>query len=299
MFHATRTTSKPTLMPHIDTTPRTPHTPRYTANAVELMLGEPVEAARGVALQLGVPHLELFERLSRGVRAIVEECDAHGSEEDKRWLRYVLEEPAGHHEGLMEAGRAGQMLEYFVKHPIAVAAGLEMVHVVALRWYTSPAFAALNGPLRRETAGAPHPFAATITFLAEGLRRLRAQACSEMSDGARQLDQVRIWRGMRNVTTPERIMQVGGTEKAMLSCTPKLASAAQFAASRTSLIFLITTRSFMQCGASLRFLSCFPHEEEYCYPPCTYLRPTGRWQRVELNGTQHCTVIEVTPHVGT
>ncbi len=36
----------------------------------------------------------MHDRLARGVRAIEEEFAAHGTEEDKRWLRHVLHEPA-------------------------------------------------------------------------------------------------------------------------------------------------------------------------------------------------------------
>ena len=46
------------------------------------------------------------------------------------------------------------------------------------------------------------------------------------------------------------------------------------------------------------FLSCLPHEREVCYPPCTYLKPTGRTQRVEMSDELTCVVLEVTPHVG-
>ena len=92
--------------------------------------------------------------------------------------------------------------------------------------------------------------------------------------------------------------RTGGTERAMLSCTPDLPTAARFAAGREAMLFLVTAKSFMQRGAALDFLSCLPHEREVCFPPCTYLKPTGRTQRVELPGELRCVVIEVTPHVG-
>ena len=107
-------------------------------------------------------------------------------------------------------------------------------------------------------------------------------------------------RGLRRSAAPPTVAFIFGlrTFRSLLSCTPDLATAARFATSRSSLLFLITARSFMQRGASLRFLSCFPSESEYAYPPCTYLRPTGRWQRVELSDMSQCVVMEVTPQFG-
>ena len=64
----------------------------------------PTPAARGVATIVGVPYLELLTRMSKGVAAIVEECEEHGTDEAKHWLNYVLHEAAAHHEGLQEDG---------------------------------------------------------------------------------------------------------------------------------------------------------------------------------------------------
>ena len=261
---------------------------KYTADAADLLLSEPGEAARGVAHHLGVPYLELLTRMGRGVQAITDEFESHGTDDDKRWLHYVLHEPAAHHEGLQDPERAGVHLAYFVAHPKTRAAGLEEVHVVALRLYTSTAFASLNDPLRQSTGGA-HPFAVTVAFVAEGIKRLRA-----VDAGARA--PLRLWRGLCNVRGD--IPRTGGTEPAMLSCTPDLEMAARFATSRQALLFLVTAKTFMQRGASLDFLSCFPQECEVCFPPCTYLKPTGRAQSVELPGELRCVVVEVTPHIG-
>ena len=55
--------------------------------------------------------------------------------------------------------------------------------------------------------------------------------------------------------------------------------AASFAHSRASLLLLVNTEgAFMQRGASLVWLSTAPHERECVFPPCTYLKPTGRTQ---------------------
>lgn len=44
-----------------------------------------------------------MERMDRGEQAIIDECEAHASEEEKRELHYVLKEKAGDH----EEGRVG------------------------------------------------------------------------------------------------------------------------------------------------------------------------------------------------
>ena len=274
---------------------------KYTSDAADLLLKDPSEAARGIVHQLGLPYLELLARMAKGVEAIKEDMAASGTADDKRWLHYVLHEPAAAHEGLHDPTRVGKHLDYFINHPKTRAAGLEEVHVVALRLYTSQAYSSLNEPLRRPNG--PHPFAATIAFVSEGIKRLRTINAPERvwnasshSIDVEERGSVRLWRGLCNVRG--EITRMGGTELAPLSCTPDLATAAQFAMSREALLFLVTAKNFMQRGAALDFLSCLPHEREVCYPPCTYLKPTGRRQQVELPGELRCVVIEVTPHVG-
>ena len=38
----------------------------------------------------------------------------------------------------------------------------------------------------------------------------------------------------------------------------------------------------MNRGADVSFLSAFPNEKEYLYPPLTYLKPTGRKEVVKF-----------------
>ena len=108
---------------------------------------------------------------------------------------------------------------------------------------------------------------------------------------------------MRNVVMMDELRQAGGTELAPLSTTPDMALAARFAAGRAALLFAVCTtdasgaESFMLRGASLQWLSTMPHEREVLYPPCTYLKPTGRTSELELEGGATCTVVEVTPFV--
>ena len=59
----------------------------------------------------------------------------------------------------------------------------------------------------------------------------------------------------------------------------------------------IKTKSFMQRGADLEYLSAFPAEKELLYPPLTFLQPTG-WSMEHSVGGVKFTVIEVEPFAG-
>jgi hypothetical protein len=79
-----------------------------------------------------------------------------------------------------------------------------------------------------------------------------------------------------------------------MSTTTDIKTAVQYSLSSESLIFMIVTENALQRGASLSWLSAFPTEEEICFPPLTYLQPTGRTQVVKTNGMRF-TVVEVKP----
>ena len=73
-----------------------------------------------------------------------------------------------------------------------------------------------------------------------------------------------------------------------------------YAMATHSLIFKIRTDSFMTRGASLRWVSAFPDEDECLFPPLTYLRPTGKpAETVQVvEDGRRITVVEVLPHLG-
>lgn len=60
------------------------------------------------------------------------------------------------------------------------------------------------------------------------------------------------------------------------------------------LLFKLRTCGFIDRGADLAFLSAFPDEIEYLYPPLTYLLPTGREDTITV-GKVEFSVIEVEP----
>ena len=168
----------------------------------------------------------------------------------------------------------------------------QMAHVAAVRLYTTGAYKVLNSPMRDKERTAPHPLPVTISFLTAAIGKLRALGVD--ATGARKLD---LWRGMREVTVPPSFMQHGGTELAPMSTSTRLEVAVQYSAASTSLLFKLRTDSFMQRGASMEWLSCFPTEEEMLYPPLTFLKPTGKKAVVPYKG-RTLTVVEVTPIFG-
>merc|ERR1711879_101287 len=62
----------------------------------------------------------------------------------------------------------------------------------------------------------------------------------------------------------------GGTELAPMSTTKERAVAAKYANGRDSVIFSYKTQA-LTTGVELQFLSVYPKEREYLYPPGTFL----------------------------
>ena len=225
-----------------------------------------------------------------GTAAIVDEFEEHGTDEDKECLRYVLHEQASEKlctNGMRDEGRHGERLADFVSSEPARNARLAEPHVLALRLYTTAAYQSLNNPLRDTNRTEAHPFAATVSFLTDGIKRLRGVDTSNEA-----LD---LWRGVRNVKATSAFERDGGAEYAPMSTTADPAIAVNYGRSEATLLLKITTRSFMDRGADLTFLSAFPGEKEYLFPPLTYLQPTGRREVVPV-GSAEFTVVEVEPH---
>jgi len=239
------------------------------------------------------------------------DCDAGGTRTDRK-----------------AADGLGCVLADFVYSKEARQAELTTAHVLALRLYSTAAFKALNAPLRNFERTEAHPLAATVCVLAEGIKKLRA-----LDTENRPVD---LWRGMRNLSASDTFEESGGTEFAVvlsrtqtvafpqLPYTPLLKGpgfespaegkmsttldpvvAVKYAMGASSLLFKLRTDSFMDRGADIAFLSAFPSEREYVFPPLTYLKPTGRTETIQIdvgeaaNGSPKTalTVIEVQPHV--
>ena len=171
--------------------------------------------------------------------------------------------------------------------------------MVALRLYTTAAYVLINNPLRTIGAagGEPHPLPVTVAYITDGISRLRA-TYANLPDASSKID---FWRGSRNLSLPESFRTDGGTEYAPLSTSANLQVALNYSSSndrvfaKERLLFKVATAGFMDRGANLKYLSAFPNEEEFLYPPFTYLQPTGREEAFEAAGGINYTVVEVVP----
>jgi len=197
-------------------------------------------------------------------------------------------------QGVRDKGQAGQRLEDFCKHPIALKEELKSTEIAALRLYTSSAFEAINKPLRdqkRIAEGRRHPLALVTLMAHEGIKKLRGHGASDAS----ALASVVLWRGLKHVRVTDKFAEVGGTELAPMSTTTELDVAARYsvgAGSTSSLLFRIVTENQLQRGVDLKWLSVFPGEAEVLFAPLTYMQPTGRSQKVEVGGHTF-TIVEV------
>jgi hypothetical protein len=106
-----------------------------------------------------------------------------------------------------------------------------------------------------------------------------------------------MWRGNKDLLVSDEYLSLGGVETSIISTSLTLETAVRYSFSQRPVIFKIVTRSFMERGAYLDWLSVFPFERECCFPPLTFFSPTGRHQIVKLKDGCNLTVIEFTPRM--
>ena len=103
---------------------------------------------------------------------------------------------------------------------------------------------------------------------------------------------------MRDVRLPEVFLEKGGTEVAPMSTTADLRTAVRYAASRSSVLLRLLADSFITRGADISYLSAFPSESEYLYPPLAYLKPARTKPVVYQRGEKlKFVVIDVVPYM--
>jgi len=106
-----------------------------------------------------------------------------------------------------------------------------------------------------------------------------------------------LYRGMRDVKLPPSFLTFGGTEVAPMSTTADLKVAVRYSQSSCSVLLRLRIDSFITCGADISYLSAFPAESEYLYPPLPYLKPTGDKPISVTCGDSTFTVVDVEPHI--
>ena len=55
-----------------------------------------------------------------------------------------------------------------------------------------------------------------------------------------------------------------------------LSVAVRYSMSSSSVLLRLVTDSFIKCGADISYVSAFPSESEYLYPPLSYLQPIDK-----------------------
>ena len=102
---------------------------------------------------------------------------------------------------------------------------------------------------------------------------------------------------MKDVEVPDEFLKKGGTELAPMSTTSDLKVAMQYSKSSQSVLLRLRTEDFMTRGPDISFLSAFPCEAEYLFPPLTYLSPVpGGTQTLEVDDAVY-TVVDVKPRI--
>jgi hypothetical protein len=83
---------------------------------------------------------------------------------------------------------------------------------------------------------------------------------------------------------------------APMSTTMNINTAVSYGISKNALVFKIITENKLQRGADLQWISAFPTEEEFLYPPLTYLQPTGKSKEIKVDEYSFM-IVEVKPTV--
>jgi len=175
---------------------------------------------------------------------------------------------------VLDRGHAGMRLDDFVHHPSARDAKLTRAEVLALRLYTTSMYQSINKPLRdgcSETR--PHPFPSLVANLSHALSSLRVHAAAGADTCTPRGGRV-LWRGVRDFDLSEEFKERGGTELAPMSTTASQTVATEYATrnnAQHSLLLRLNASTFMDSGCDISFLSAFPEEQEFLFPPGTYL----------------------------
>lgn len=277
----------------------------------DIVIGVPVQAARGLRDFLCCETVEYFNRLAQGIDGIYQECVAIGDPELLENYDYVLNQRSSekpYPNGIRDRGRSGAVLDDFLRHPFSKQAKLTRAEVFALRLYTTSSYKHFNEPLRdltRQKTGVPHPMGTAVSLLMDGLKKLRDVRQQDPSKAGRGVEI--LWRGLMNVqekdSWTDSFLEKGGTELGAMSTTVNITIAASASISDECLLFKIKVDGFFSCGADLSFLSAFPDEKEVLFPPLTFLKPSGYTEVLELvyegegSKTKKVTVIEVIPQI--
>lgn len=259
---------------------------KFTAGKMVFGRGGP--AAQGLELYLCLSPQDIAKGLSDGIHAMECEIRQSGDEDDLDNFKYVAERCSltpehipkkiaetlrcgVYHGGAItpdefDKGHGGRTLSDWMQLDEIKIAQLSDAEFVAVRFYTSPSFWRINGPLRR---GEKHPWPMVVMFLSSGIKKLRT--VQAQLNPERFATETTLWRGMKNLEMDmHEFRAVGGTELAPMSTTTSEDVAKHYAESKVPLVFKYKV-SGLKAGVCIQFLSLYPKEQEYVYPPLTFL----------------------------
>jgi hypothetical protein len=207
-----------------------------------------------------------------------------------------------------DTGNKGKKLKDFHDDQASVWAGLFIYEVLVLRLYTSSTYRLFNGPMRSlvrptvlmtdgqnptvlTTDGkkSQHPLRFTIYVLTEGVKKLRAVEAKSDEKGFNSTKE--LWRGMKNMVLDDTFKLSGVTEMAVMSTTSDKEVALKYASSENPLVFKYTTVGLTR-GVKIQFLSLYPKEVEFVYPPLTFLSVVSKPSK-----EGNVTIVEVSPQM--
>ena len=267
-----------------------------------LSFGDDNQAVRGLVDLLGMDDDYANEVLRNGEEMMKREVEAlrgrlgdppdwfhnprqkrDGSWDWNDWVRndtevtehfdYVLNQASSEKEypnGTRDQGRNGVTLQHFLDQPQYRDAGLQRAHVIALRLYTTVVYKYINAPLRDTSLyrDGRHPLAASVYYIHQGIKLLRRCAPNVNGDFV-------LWRAAKNMQANAHFLTHGGTELAPMSTTARLDVALGYLRGMTlnqgAVLFKIIVTNKLNIGADLSWLSAFPTEAEFLYPPMTFL----------------------------
>ncbi|KAJ1480296.1 ankyrin repeat-containing domain protein, partial [Baffinella frigidus] len=179
--------------------------------------------------------------------------------------------------------------------------------ILALLLYTGPMYSKYNAVLRgfpQEVVDGlkDNNYATTIHLIVSGVIKL--SRCMVLPK-----DRV-VYRGLEDLGLPEEFLTAdrygvrGGLELGLMSTSEDRRVAIQYAGTRMPTVFEIGVGA-VDRGASLKFLSQYPGEDEILFPPMSYLEVTGetrmeagpggkttRVVSLSVNANQTCGTIE-------
>lgn len=147
--------------------------------------------------------------------------------------------------------------------------------------------------LRQQTRLLHHESRHRSTTMAERL------GLSSSAAGSSGFKPTVLWRGLRNLAAPPKFMRGGGTTLGPSSTTKQLKVAISYGqaeAPKEVLLFRLDVQRTEDMGVSLSFLSAYPSEEEYLYPPMTLLK-RPKWRISLWHERTRYTVLSMEPSI--